>query len=324
MSSHAPAATASPADISPPPPRAWRGYAAVAAAVVIWASWIVITRVQVQGLPPSDIALLRFVIPTIVLAPVWLRKGVFPKGQPPVALAIMAVGWGGPFVMLISKGLETVPASLFGPMVPATLPLLVALYDRVANGVPVRGARLVGLTLIAGSIGLIVGPAFARADAGFLGGAPYLVCAACGWTAFTLAYRSTTLSGLEATAYVSLYSTPLLIAVSLVSGSALPEASFGEWVFYVLYQGVLAGVISVAAFGFAVRSLGIAKTSSWTSLVPMGAAIGGWLALDEHPGPLGWAAVCAACLGVAAVNGAFEPLLRRRDRRPGTPESVGR
>tara|TARA_R110000751_G_scaffold13501_12_gene45309 strand:- start:113 stop:970 length:858 start_codon:yes stop_codon:yes gene_type:complete len=283
----------------------------VAAAVAIWASWIVITRVQVASIPPTDVALLRFAVPAILLAPVWLKRGLVPKGQPLGALAVMAVGWGGPFVMLISKGLETVPASLFGPMVPATLPLLVAIFDRTMNGVRVRGMRLVGLILIAASIGLIVGPAFARADAGFLTGMPYLICAACGWTAFTLAYRSTTLTGLEATAYVSLYSTPLLIVVSLVWGSALPEATVEEWAFYLVFQGVLAGVISVAAFGYAVRALGVAKTSAWTSLVPMGAAIGGWALLDEHPGPLGWIAVCAACLGVAAVNGAFEALRAR-------------
>ena len=312
MSSQAPAAVRSAGDISPPPPGAWRGYVAVAAAVAVWASWIVITRVQVASMPPSDVALLRFAIPAMILAPVWLKRGLVPRGQPLGALAVMAVGWGGPFVMLISKGLETVPASLFGPMVPATLPLLVALFDRAVNGVPVRGMRLVGLILIATSIALIVGPAFARADAGFLSGAPYLVLAACGWTAFTLAYRSTTLTGIEATAYVSLYSTPLLIAVTLTTGSALPEATLEEWVFYVIFQGVLAGVISVAAFGYAVRALGVAKTSAWTSLVPMGAAIGGWLWLGEHPGPLGWAAVCAACLGVAAVNGAFQVLTARR------------
>ncbi|MDF2234624.1 DMT family transporter [Albimonas sp. CAU 1670] len=312
MSSQAPVAARSAGDISPPPPGAWRGYLAVAAAVAIWASWIVITRVQVTAIPPSDVALLRFAVPALVLAPVWLKRGLVPKGQPLGSLAIMAVGWGGPFVMLISKGLETVPASLFGPMVPATLPLLVALFDRAVNGVPVRGARLLGLVLIAASIALIVGPAFARADAGFVTGLPYLVCAACGWTAFTLAYRSTTLTGLEATAYVSLYSTPFLIVVSLIYGSALPEATLGEWAFYLVFQGVLAGVISVAAFGYAVRALGVAKTSAWTSLVPMGAAIGGWATLGEHPGPLGWTAVCAACLGVATVNGAFEGLRRRR------------
>ncbi|MEM1313377.1 MAG: EamA family transporter, partial [Pseudomonadota bacterium] len=65
------------------------------------------------------------------------------------------------------------------------------------------------------------------------------------------------------------------------------------------------------SFGYAVRHLGVAKTSSFTSLVPMGAALGAWAALGEAPAPLDWASVGCACLGVALVNGAASGLLRR-------------
>ena len=67
---------------------------------------------------------------------------------------------------------------------------------------------------------------------------------------------------------------------------------------------------AVASFGYAVQRLGAIRTSSFTSLVPMGAALGGWAWLGEDVGTLGWISVACACLGVALANNAFAALRR--------------
>ena len=302
---------ASPEAEAPDPATALKGYGAVSFAVLVWAGWIVATRDQVAGIAPLDIAVARYGTPALLLAPIWLRKGIVPRGEDPRLLAVMAAGWGGGFALLTAKGLETVPAALFGPMVPAMLPLIVAVWDRAAHRAPIRGERAAGLALIAVSIALIVGPAALRGDAGFFRGAPYLFAAACGWSAFTIAYRASRLNGLEATAYVCLWSAPFLAAAVWWFGTGLPALSAPALGWVVLSQGLLAGIGAVATFGYAVRRLGIPRTSSFTSLVPMGAALGGWAALGEAPTPLDWASVTAACLGVALVNGAFGAAPRR-------------
>ncbi len=286
-------------------PDAWKGYAAIAFAVSIWAGWIVATRDQVGALKPLDIALLRYGTPALLLAPIWLRRGIMPKGESFWTLAIMTIGWGGPFVMLTAKGLETVPAALFGPMVPATLPLVVAFWDRFAEGARISRGRALGLALIGVSIALIVVPAILRGDSEFLRGAPYLTAAACGWSAFTIAYRRTSFTGLEATAYVCLWSTPFLIVAALIFGTHFGTLGIGALVWVALVQGVLSGIGAVTSFAYAVRHVGVARTSSFTSLVPVGAALGGWIFLGERPAPLDWVSVVCACLGVAIVNGAF-------------------
>lgn len=303
----APAPAAEPAAGDP-----LKGYAAVAFAVAVWAGWIVATRDQVASLAPLDIALMRYGVPALLLAPIWLRRGIVPRGEDPRRLAIMAAGWGGGFVVLTAKGLETVPTALFGPMVPATLPLIVAVWDLAVSRTPIGRERGLGLVLIAVSIGLIVGPAALRGDAGFFAGAPYLFLAACGWSAFTIAYRRSTLNGLEATAYVCLWSAPFLLIALAVFGTELPQASPAMIGWLLLSQGVLSGIGAVAGFTYAVRHLGVARTSSFTSLVPMGAALGGWAFLGEVPGPLDWASVAFACVGVALVNGAWGALGARR------------
>ena len=189
---------------------------------------------------------------------------------------------------------------------------MVALWDILAERVPISRDRALGLGFIAVSIALIVGPAALRGDAGFFQGAPFLAAAACGWAAFTIAFRRTTLNGLEATAYTGLYSTPFLLAAALVFGSRLDEPSWGQLAWLAASQGLLAGVAAVWGYGYALRHLGIPRTSSLTSLVPMGAALGGWAFLGEAPGAAGWASVIFACLGVGLVNGAFAGLIGRR------------
>lgn len=296
---------------APAPAASAKGYAAIISAIVIWAGWIVATRDQVASASVLDISLLRYLPPAILLAPVWLRRGIIPRGEDWRLVLIMAAGWGGLFVMLTAKGLETVPASLFGPLVPAMLPLTVGLWDRVIEGVRFSRPRKVGLAMILISIALTLGPPLAAGDLGFLSGVPYLLAAAVGWSAFTIAFRRSALSGLEATAYVALWSLPFLFVAVAIRGTGIPDMSLGFVSWMVLSQGILSGVCAASGFAYAVRHLGAARTSSFTSLVPMGAAVGGWLALGESVGPLGWAAVVFACLGVATVNGVFSGLLRR-------------
>lgn len=111
------------------------GYIAVLTAVVIWSAWILATRqAMTVKHAPLDIAILRYSVPVIFLAPLWLKRGIFPKGESPLLLIIMTIGWGGPFVLLISQGMKTVEASLFGPLVPGLLPMVVALWGWPSRG----------------------------------------------------------------------------------------------------------------------------------------------------------------------------------------------
>ncbi|MEM7545237.1 MAG: DMT family transporter [Pseudomonadota bacterium] len=279
------------------------GYVGIMTAVIIWAGWIIATReAMLSKHQPLDVALLRYVTPALLLAPIWWRKGVFPKGENIWLLLIMTAGWGGPFVLLISQGMKTVEASLFGPLVPGLLPMVVALWEKLVEGRRIRPGRLVGLAFITAAVALILGPAALAGDSDFLWGAPWLLAACAGWSAFTIAYRRTGLTGIEAAAYVCLYSTPFLLLAALTFGTTLDEFTVSEVVWQVIIQGVLSGTVAFGAYGFAIKGLGLARASAFTSLVPVMAAIGGFLILGEVVGIAGWAASACACIGVLLVN----------------------
>ncbi|MFV0473071.1 MAG: DMT family transporter [Pikeienuella sp.] len=278
------------------------GYVAILTGVLIWAGWIVATRDSVlSSHTPLDIALIRYLTPALLLSPIWLRKGLYPKGEKPLLMAVMALGWGGPFVLLISQGMKSVEAGMFGPLVPGLLPMVVAIWGVTMEGERIRPGRLAGLGLIALALALVLIPAL-LSGAEMLTGAPWLLAACLGWSSFTIAFRRTGLTGAEAAAYVCLYSSPFMILAAAIFGTDVFDYPWREVVSLITVQGVLSGTVSVAAFGYAVKSLGIARASAFTSLVPVLAAVFGWLLLGEEVGLFGWAGSISACFGVLLVN----------------------
>lgn len=292
------------------------GFAAAAAAVTIWAGWIVVTRFAVtEAVSSTLLALFRYGIPAVLLAPVWLRRGIVPRGMGREglgALVLMTLGWGAPFVFWTAAGLETIPAALFAPLVPGLLPIAVALLgwallgDRMAPRVR-WGALLMGL-----SVALILGQWGAEGDLAALSGVPFLLMGMLGWAVYTLAFRRSGLTPIEATAYVGLYSMPIVAVAWALADAPFAGLSGGEIALHAIAQGLVSGIAAVLAYGVAIGRLGVSRASALIALVPVCTAVMGALILDERLTVLDWIAVAAASLGVAAAQGAFA---RRPPRR---------
>lgn len=289
-----------------------------AVAVAIWAGWISATRFAVSDpgarVDPLVLAICRAGLPALVLAPVILRRGMVPDGARLGPILLMALGWGAPFTLMVGNGLMTVPASLFGPLVPGLAPILVTLLTwAIVRERP--GANLIaGLVLIGTAMSAIVVQWLGEGDLAALSGLPWLLMASLGISLYTVMFRVSGLNPLEATAYISLYSLPMLAVWCLIDPQALTGLSISQWGFHLLTQGLLTGVVAVLAYGMAVRHLGAVRGSTANALVPVCAALVGVGVLGESLTALGWSAVIAASLGVAVVNGAFR-LPRRKVSR---------
>jgi drug/metabolite transporter (DMT)-like permease len=291
---------------APPPARRGLGYGAAALAVGIWAGWILLVRAtlgpaQAVALAPYDIALLRYGAPALLFAPIWLRLGVLPAGLSRWRLAAMTLGWGAPFALLASEGLTRAEPGFVAALVPGGMPLW------AAGIMAVLGARfapraLLGLALIGAAALTALGGAWMAGAWANLSGAPWLVAASISWAAYAVAYRGSGLSPIEATALVAFWSTVLLAPLGLLMESRfldLPPVAMAE---QALLQGVVSGVVSVAAFALAIRELGAAQAATFSALVPVLAALGGWAILGETPGWTTAAAIALATAGVALVN----------------------
>lgn len=286
--------------------RPFLGLIGAVTAMAIWAGWIVTTRIAVvDRVDPLMLALCRNIVPAILLFPVIWRRGIIPRDASVAAVAMMALGWGVPYPLLAGFGLQTVPASLFAPLTPGLAPILVALISAGFLGERLRGEVIVGLVLVGMSLALVIGNWVLEADLEALGGVPWLIAASLGFAIYTVSYRRSGLSPVEATAYVALWSLPLVLPLYWLRPEAFSGFTVGEWVFHLVVQGLLTGLVAAIAYAVAIRHLGTVRGSMVNALMPVVSALAGMWFLGERLGVAGWLAVFLASLGVAAANGAF-------------------
>lgn len=296
--------------------RPWLGLLGAAVAVTIWAGWIVATRIaMVERVDPLVLAFCRTAVPAVVLLPVIIRRGIVPRGASLRALVLMTLGWGAPFVYLTATGLTTVPASLFSPLTPGLSPILVALISAWAFGERLTGSVIAGLVLVAAALSLIIGQWIAEAETAALAGAPWLLAASLGFSVYSVMFRRSGLTPLEATAYVGLYSMPLLVPWAALRPEAFAGVGWGEFGLHLIVQGILAGIVAAVAYAMALRHLGSVRGSMANAMMPVAAGLAGVWLLGERLSPIEWLAIVLASLGVATANGAFRrimPWARRR------------
>ncbi|MEL6980535.1 MAG: EamA/RhaT family transporter [Pseudomonadota bacterium] len=313
------------------------GLGAAMLAVTIWAGWIVATRAagapeHGAALTPLDIALLRFSAPALLLAPIWLaplwrpapaqgRDGLGarigaalrPKGASWLAVALM-FGWGLPFALAAALGAARADATAFGALTPGAMPLWAAgLAWALFGAAPGRDRRL-GLWLIAAAAAASL---FLSAAPPSLEAALYLSAAALFWAAYAVGFARAGLSPLHAAGLVGGLSLLLGAPLLLLLPSHLAALSGAELLWHSVTQGLLAGVLSVAAFGLALEKLGAAGAAA-PALTPPLTSLMGWAWLGEAPDGWGFFAVSLAGVGVFLAAGG-PALLRRGRAQSGAP-----
>ena len=125
------------------------------AAVCIWASFIVVSRLGVRSsLTPWDIAALRFGVAGILLLPYVLVKGLALERLGLVGLAAIVFGGAAP-VLLANSGLLFASAAHAGALFPGVMPLMVALLAAAFLHETFTKAKKIGFSLILPGVLLI-------------------------------------------------------------------------------------------------------------------------------------------------------------------------
>lgn len=287
------------------------GIAAGLLAVLIWASWVVATRhTMTNHLGLADTSLLRFGIPAILLAPVWMRTGLLPKGISKRLMIFIFAGSGLPFFLAGAGGLAFAPAAHFGVLAPGSLPLWAALIGMFFFGERYGPWRGSGLALITVGILIIGGTEVFVGTGGIWRGHLLLLLSSILWAGYTHAFKHSGLTALEAAALSSVWSAIPLSAYAIVNGTALGDIPQSELVLQVLAQGVGSGFIAIIAYGYSVQALGATPAAAFSALVPVLAALGGYVFLGETLKSTDMAGVAAVTVGVALATG----MIRRKSR----------
>ncbi|MFK8250328.1 DMT family transporter [Ancylobacter terrae] len=281
------------------------GMGAALLAIGIWGFWIVGTRHAVAGvLSPATVGFLRYVVPAALLAPFWWRTGLWPKR--PVPFLLCFVGSGAPFFLVVSNGMRFAPAADVGPLLPGTMPLIVAIVSTLVFHERLGRMRVIGFACIALGVVVLGGRGLFESDAGAWRGHLLFLTGAAMWAGYTFGFRRAGMSASEIVALIGLWSAVLLAPVGLPGAiEAVRLGHGGEIVLQLLIQGALSGVVALIAFTWAIERLGTSRAAAFTALVPALAALLAVPLLGEHPDTAAIIGVICSGAGVALASGAF-------------------
>jgi drug/metabolite transporter (DMT)-like permease len=278
------------------------GYAGAFVTVMIWAGWILATRHTAgTSLGTIDLGLIRYGIPALVLAPVWLKTGLIPKGLPPMLLILMVGGSGALFFQVAAFAIHATPAASVGVLLGGSMPLATAIIGVTLFRERPDRMRLLGFAAIIIGMTILLVRSLGASDSWT--GCLLLPAAAMLWATYTHAFRRSGLNPLEGGALIAVWSFLIHVVLALVFGSALWSVPAPEIGLQVMSQGVLSGLVATLAYGLAVRRLGGTQAAAFTALTPVLAVIGGGALLGETIGPLEIAAAVVTAAGVALSTG---------------------
>ena len=292
-------------------PSSWLGWMAALAAALIGSGWQIASRHGVTTtLGPIELAVLRYLIPALVLAPLWLRPGWWPVGLSYPRCALLVLCGGLPFGLVVLAGAQWAPAAHMGIFVAGSLPVFTGLGGWLVLGERPAPLRLAGLALIAAGMA-VFGAAGWRAVEGAWRGDLLFLLAALLWSVYTLAFRGSGLTPWQGAAVVNAGSAMLLLPVLLAVGAPrLLSAPWADVAWQVLGQGAVAGLLGLVVYSVAIAHLGAARAALSAALVPLLTALGSAWLLGE---PLSEALLVAVLLvvpGVALGSGALGTAMR--------------
>lgn len=294
------------------------GSFAALASVLIWSGWIVFTRHGVTtDAPPVTLGLLRYAIPAIVMLPLLLRSGQAYRRAGWIKCAIMVCGSGAPFFLVCSLGMTIAPAAHVGVMLPGVMPMFVAVFAFLAFGERYSRARLLGYGLVLASVLALGGAGILQAGAGDWRGHGLLLLSAAAWACFTLAFKRSGLTAWQAAALINAVSLAVMLAIDAVQGGPrLWQLPWQTVAIQGFAQGILSGLLALAAYSYAVTVLGASRASAFVSLTPALTAAIAALFLGEWPDALTIAAILVVGAGVALSSGAISGLSFKRKTLP--------
>lgn len=287
----------------------------------IWGSAFLFIRVVVKEVPPTTVVAGRLTLAALVVGPLAARRaGVLPpRSSWPVLLFLAVFNNVIPFT-LITAAEEHITSSLAAALV-AMMPLFTLVFAVAAGSERANAEKVGGLAIgFLGAVVLVGASLTDVTDSSTLGEFAVIVAAACYAVSTVAARQKASGDSLSLASgqmiFAALISLPLAFAVDGRPDLAIPWRAALAWA----GLGVLCSAVAYVVFFMLVQRLRATQVAIVTYLVPIVAAVLGWLVLDERIGLNLFAGLALIVLGVAAVNGSLRGL---RGRLPGGDRRAG-
>lgn len=290
----------------------FKAYFALVLTILIWASFLVVTRAAMTAqLGSVEVGLIRFGTGTLFFLPVLLRRGIFPPGAGWREIVLIP-GFGGiAFILMLSAGLKIAPVADSGIFTPSMLPFYVAVLSAIFLGERFTKLRLFGFAMIViGALAVGGWSAVTQSGEGVWRGHLLFTAASLSWAIYTIGFRRSGMKAIDAGAILCFWSALGLGIIALVKGVDFGGIPTRTLLIQMFFQGFLSGFVSTFTYFYAVTHLGASRTAAFAALVPIMAAFGGWVVLGEAIDPAKGIGIAVVALGVTFASGA----LSRRER----------
>lgn len=287
------------------------GGAAAALVVVLFSAFTLVSRLgTLDALRPWDLAALRFGVGGALLLPVLVRRGLAGLSLGRAVLLSFFGGLG--FALLAYAGFARAPAAHGAVFLHGMLPAFGTLAGALWLGERPTARRLAGAGLILAGVAALGLDAAAATGTVLLGDACLVGASAC-WSVYGVLIRRYRVDALAAAAIVTPLSMAAYLPVYVLAlDPQLGQVPVGTLAVQAVFQGVLIAIVSLLAYTMAVSLLGATETAVATAAVPCLTTLAAIPLLGEMPGPLTWAGVGAASLGMVAALARGGPKGERR------------
>lgn len=276
-----------------------RGLLCGLAAALIWGGFPVITRFGAvrAGVDMYDITFIRFTVATLVTLPALFRSDR-PSWQ---LTALMTIGLGTPYILVVSNGLTRAPAALFAVLTPTTMVLFSAGLGAAFLKERLTFRQGVGIAAIAVGSGLAA-VEFMAHEQGIAAAIGLFVAGGFLWAIYTVSVKRSNISAFTATGFVSAASFLIYCPFYLYfRGFELVSHPWQGIVEQAVYQGVLMSVVALYFYSRAVALLGASIGASFAALAPVISTIEAVFLLGEVPSALSALGLAVSVAGVAVV-----------------------
>jgi drug/metabolite transporter (DMT)-like permease len=289
------------------------GYVAIISAVTIWGAWVALTRYAVTGpLTPAAVTLLRVGIPTILLVPVLFRIGVWPRGKT-IPFLFCILGAGVPFLLIIGNGMRYAPTADVGPLVPGTMPLIVAVLSVILFKEKLGWARALGFALCMAGVLTVAGRSILTSSGDTSFGHLLLITAAFCWAGYTVAFRRVGVSAIEMAALVSFWSTLVILPFGIPPLiDAFNKGAHNDIIVQAIIQGLGSGLVALVLYNIGIARLGASRAAAFVALVPALATLIAVPLLKEIPDLASIIGVVTTGAGVVLASGVLNEWLAKK------------
>ena len=282
------------------------GLLAAVVTVLIWAGFMLVTRLAVQSnFTVEEILVLRLLPSFLVMSPFMFKIGILPLGQSWLKALILMFGASAISPYLISSGLAHAPASDGGALAPGMLPFWTALAAYFIIGEKPGLSRRIGLAVILIGAILVGLLQILTAEGGdvwkghllFLGGSGI-------WAVHSVIFKQSGISPIHVLVigifWGTLVATPLLFLTGNVNFQLV---EIDDLIIMLVLQSFVMGILAMLLFTYAVRLLGAAQTAAFGALIPILALLGGAVFLGEEVTALKFVGVALVAFGVFLASG---------------------